>query len=91
MIYTLKIYRLDKRCKTGERFIKSYEFDRKDDDAMKREVNALRGCGYWDTHYRIEFAPKYKTVHNLMTGKEIQIATDTPRCCDPSSESYWSM
>ena len=32
-----------------------------------------------------------KTVTNLMTGKEIQIAENTPRACDPSSELYWSM
>jgi hypothetical protein len=32
-----------------------------------------------------------KTVTNLMTGKEIQIAENTPRACDPSSETYWSM
>jgi len=32
-----------------------------------------------------------KTVTNLMTGKEIEIAENTPRSCDPSSELYWSM
>ena len=32
-----------------------------------------------------------KTVTNLMTGKDIQIAENTPRACDPSSELYWSM
>jgi hypothetical protein len=32
-----------------------------------------------------------KTVRNLITGTEIQIAADTPRCCDPSSELFWSM
>ena len=32
-----------------------------------------------------------KTVTNLMTGKDIEIAENTPRACDPSSELYWSM
>ena len=32
-----------------------------------------------------------KTVRNLMSGKEIEIAADTPLSCDPSSETYWSM
>jgi len=91
MIYKLNIYRYDRRCKKGERFVNSYEYDRPDDEAMKREVNALRGCGYWDSHYRIEFAPKYKTVKNLMSGKDVVILKDTPRVCDPSSEAYWSM
>ncbi len=91
MIYTLKIYRYDRRCKSGERFVNSYEFDRKDDAAMQREVNALRGSGYWDSHYRIEFAPKYITVKSMMSGEEVEIAADTPYHCRPDSESYWSM
>lgn len=32
-----------------------------------------------------------KTVKNLLTGKDIDIPLDTPLCCDPSSETYWSM
>jgi hypothetical protein len=35
--------------------------------------------------------PKMKTVVNLMSGKEMTIRADTPNCCDPSSETYWSM
>lgn len=35
--------------------------------------------------------PKMKKVKNLMTGKEIEIREDTPFCCDPSTETYWSM
>jgi hypothetical protein len=35
--------------------------------------------------------PKMVTVINLMSGLPIQIAEDTPRCCDPSTELYWSM
>jgi hypothetical protein len=32
-----------------------------------------------------------KTVKNLMSGKEIQIDIDTPHCCNPATETYWSM
>lgn len=32
-----------------------------------------------------------KLVRNLMTNQLVRIANDTPRCCDPSSELYWSM
>lgn len=35
--------------------------------------------------------PKTRKVVNLMSGKEMEIDYDTPRCCDPSSELYWSM
>lgn len=41
---------------------------------------------------RLELAvPRMKKVRNLMTGEEIEIPEDTPLCCDPSSETYWSM
>lgn len=32
-----------------------------------------------------------KKVKSLMTGEEVEIDSNTPRCCDPSSETYWSM
>jgi hypothetical protein len=31
------------------------------------------------------------TVKNLMTGKDVTIAADTPWCCNPASETFWSM
>jgi len=32
-----------------------------------------------------------KVVKNLMTGEDVVIAADTPWCCNPASETYWSM
>ena len=32
-----------------------------------------------------------KIVKNLMTGLDVEIPVNTPRCCDPSTELYWSM
>lgn len=32
-----------------------------------------------------------KKVRNSMTGEEIEIPSNTPRSCDPSSELYWTM
>jgi hypothetical protein len=34
---------------------------------------------------------KTVTVKNLMTGKDVVQPVNTPRCCDVSSEAYWSM
>lgn len=34
---------------------------------------------------------KMKKVRNLMTGTEIEIPSNTPHCCDPSTETHWSM
>ena len=35
--------------------------------------------------------PKTKKVKNLMSGETIEIDADTPHCCDPSTETFWSM
>lgn len=90
MIYTLTIYRLDKRCKAGERLVNTYEFDRPNAAAMYREVKELYMHHYPRTQFRIEYAEKYITVKSLMSGQDVQIARDTPWSCRPDSESYWS-
>jgi hypothetical protein len=45
-------------------------------------------CADYDTYLRRN---DRRTVVSLMTGKEVSIAADTPRCCNPSLEAYWSM
>ena len=39
-------------------------------------------------HAKIE---KQEVRRNLMSGKEFSQPVNTPLCCDPSSETYWSM
>jgi hypothetical protein len=34
---------------------------------------------------------KTETKVNLVSGKEFTQPVNTPLCCDPSSETYWSM
>jgi hypothetical protein len=88
--YTLRIYKVDRRTKTGDRLVGTYTFNRKNDAAMDREVRELRPL-YPAPKYRIVFVEKYKTVKSLMTGKDVKIAEDTPWCCNPASETFWSM
>ena len=90
--HTMYIYKADKRCKSGERLLSTTVWQNRDAAEMAREVRELQ----YDTWpksqgYRIEFVATMKTVKNLMSGKDVQIAHDTPRSCDPSSELYWSM
>ncbi|AMQ66044.1 hypothetical protein AAY80_211 [Stenotrophomonas phage vB_SmaS-DLP_6] len=40
--------------------------------------------------YNSEFRTTKKVI-NMMSGKEIEIDVNTPACCDPSTETYWSM
>lgn len=41
--------------------------------------------------YFFDNIEKKETKRNLMSGKEFTQGVNTPLCCDPSSETYWSM
>jgi hypothetical protein len=43
------------------------------------------------TLFDIRYPVKTRRVKNLMTGEYMDIPEDTPHCCDPSTERYWSM
>lgn len=57
-------------------------------------LNKQFGAGKYaatDYHnYRTNVVKKIM-VKNMMTGKMMEIDSNTPLCCDPSSETYWSM
>lgn len=53
--------------------------------------NQDRGYYYATLEHYQNSVVKMKTVRNLMTGQEVQIPSNTPLSCDPSSETYWSM
>lgn len=89
--YTLYIYKRDRRCKTGERLFSTTVWHAQDAEGMKRECNELYDLYPATGGWRMEYFPSMKTVRNLMSGQDVQIAHDTPRSCDPSSELYWSM
>lgn len=53
----------------------------------KRPVDVYDVCSdiFYDKYIR-----RTKVVKNMMSGKELTIDINTPRCCDPSSELYWT-
>lgn len=53
---------------------------------MKRDEWEINETIYF--HNVIE---KKVTKRNLMSGNEFSQPINTPRCCDPSSNLYWSM
>jgi hypothetical protein len=89
--HTMYIYKLDKRTKTGERLVSTTVWTDRTEEGMKRECAGLFDLYPAKLGYRFEYFPTMKTVKNLMTGKDVQIDRDTPWCCNPSSETYWSM
>jgi len=44
-----------------------------------------------DAKFFHDHIEKQETKRNLLSGKEFTQPVNTPRCCDPSSELYWSM
>ena len=57
-------------------------------------LNNADGSKDWMVITAEEFSAlpiKMKKVKSLMTGIEVEIPEDTPRCADPSSELFWSM
>ena len=90
--WIVSVYKTDRRTKTGERFVSKYPFSGMDRDTVERELRELAVALYpQKSGWRFDVQPAMKTVKNLMTGKLIEIAADTPLSCDPSSETYWSM
>ena len=41
--------------------------------------------------YRLNYPVKMVERTNLMSGLKYMEAEDTPNCCSPASETYWSM
>ena len=48
-------------------------------------------CESWRVIKALKFTVKMVEKTNLMSGKKYMEAEDTPMCCSPASETYWSM
>ena len=88
--WTVFIYKKDLRTKTGERSFSTTVWQDRTQDQMDLKVAGLLRQ-YPKSHFRIDYFPQYKTVKNLLSGEDVVIAYNTPRCCDPSTELYHSM
>lgn len=91
--YRLRVYKADRRAKSGERFVKQYDYTGYDSQFMMEEVQDLHRQLYpKSAGWRLEFEPLTAMVKNLMTGQVVEIAyEDRGGACDPSTERYWSM
>lgn len=87
-MYTLIVYKADKRTKSGERQVHYKDYDTDNlgmfEHTVKHTWRASQG-------YRYEIHKTMVTRTNLMGGAEYEERFDTPRYCSPSSEAYWSM
>jgi hypothetical protein len=91
--WIVSVYKTDRRCKTGERFVARYPFSGMDRATVERELRELAVQLYpKKSGWRFDVQERYATVRNLMTGSDVQIeASERGGPCDPSMERYWSM
>lgn len=85
-MYTVEIYKQDKRTKAGERLVLKKDYDTEDRNTLEHTVKTTMQKGE-----RYEIHETWVTRKSLMGGKEFQERYDTPYYCSPSSETYWSM
>ncbi len=87
-MYTVEVYKLDKRTKKGERLVRKVDHSTADRSALehvyKHTYRPSQG-------YRFEIHETMVTRKNLMSGQEFEERYDRPYYCSPSSETYWSM
>lgn len=89
--YTVYVYKQDRRYRSGERPISTTVFSNRTEAEMRTVGEGLYILFPASQGYRFEYHGTMKTVKNLMTGKEVEIDRDTPWCCNPASETFWSM
>ena len=86
-MYTVEIYKKDKRTKTGERRVLKKDYDTTDRSMLEHTVKHTWRASQG---FRYEIHETYVTRKNMMSGVEFQERYDTPYYCSPSSETYWS-
>jgi hypothetical protein len=88
MMYTVEIYKLDKRTKKGERLVSKTDYEVTEQSMLEHTVKHTYRASQG---FRYEIHETFVTKTNLMGGKEFTERYDTPYYCSPASESYWSM
>jgi len=80
-MYTIEVYKTDRRRKSGERLVE------------KRDVDGIDAAVSWPLRQgeRVEIHRTWVTRENFLSGKKYEERYDTPRHCSPASELYWSM
>ncbi len=75
----------------GKRYFKSASGAKRAITCANRNAGKLIYNWVEESWFLLKYPVGTKVVKNLMTGKDMVIAEDTPYCCDPSQERYWSM
>ena len=87
-MYTVELYKADKRKSTGERLVSKTDYEVSDKSMLEHTVKHTYRVSQG---YRYEIHETMVKRVNMMGGAEFMERYDTPYFCSPSSESYWSM
>ena len=87
-MYTVIVYKLDKRTKKGEREVLYKDYDT---DNLSMLDHTVRHTWQASAGYRYEIHVTMVEKTNMMGGGKFMERFDTPHYCSPASESYWSM
>ena len=87
-MFTVEVFKTDKRTKNGERQVLKQDYDT---DNLSMLEHTVKHTWQASQGYRFEIHATYVTKKNMMNGQEFQERYDTPYYCSPSSETYWSM
>lgn len=88
-LYTYTVYKTDRRTKTGSRVLEEYQMQFQDERLAEQHAQDVKG-------FRPEILVVYRKYwvlkQNFMAPhKAYWERWDTPYCCSPSSELYWTM
>jgi hypothetical protein len=87
-MFTVEIYKTDKRTKSGERLVSKTDYDT---DNLSMLEHTVKHTYRVSQGFRYEIHETMVTRKNMMSGQEFKERYDTPYYCSPSSETYWSM
>ena len=87
-MYTVEIFKTDKRTKSGWRLVLKKDYAT---DNLSVLEHSVKHTWLQSQGFRYEIHETFVTRKNLMSGQEFQERYDTPYYCSPSSETYYSM
>ena len=93
-LYTYTVYKTDRRTKTGSRVLEEYQMQFQDERLAEQHAQDTKR--FLKTVYRPEIRVEYRkywVLKRVYTTPRNQYweAWNTPWCCSPSGELYWTM
>ena len=88
MLYTVTVFKTDRRTTIGERMVKQMDLEL-EPEIYYEAIKFVNKTFSKTNGFRVEVRETYITRKNIMTGDTFQERFDTPYYCSPSSESFW--